>query len=271
MKKTKKVVLSIACLLALVVLGLYIRGDQIEVTVYTYDYLYELEEMMEQSSLIVYGKVTNQSDVLQIQHAENDTISHFIDYTMEPIEVLRGEQEENTPISIRIEGGKKDNLTVIADSAAELEQDKDYILFLYRPMGGGGYNTEGDYYYVTGGYQGVYEIVADEIIDTLDDSLEQLSVFKNEQQIYYNENIESLEEAVALDSFQDDQIAKEAVTLEGLRQELLLFNLEHPANEYAYYERSLSDLKWNLDTGYISQEEYDRALEQETNYAKIIG
>lgn len=63
-----------------------------------------------------------------------------------------------------MEGGSIENRTVVVDNNPLFETESDVILCLYKPDMGSGYNTKGDYYYLRGISQGVFDIQNDKLI-----------------------------------------------------------------------------------------------------------
>ena len=61
--------------------------------------------------------------------------------------------------NIRVQGGIVGNRKEIYNPTPDLEYDGEMIPFLYKPGRGGGFNTEGDYYYVLGLPQGIFKKV----------------------------------------------------------------------------------------------------------------
>ena len=90
----------------------------------------------------------------------------FVDYTFAVKQVYRcGQEKEPQELTIRVEGGTYQDITVNASGSPSLEIGKEYIVFLYRAPKNGGYETEGEYYYVTGFEQGVFQETPEEKTD----------------------------------------------------------------------------------------------------------
>lgn len=118
-------------------------------SVASYHSLLELptfEEMIEESSLVVYGRVEKKKEAIEVLHVNGLSSKVFTDYKVTPIEVLRGEEEEGGPITIRVDGGGPIERTMhVYEEAPVLEEGNEYLFFANRPIGGG-FTTEGDYY-----------------------------------------------------------------------------------------------------------------------------
>lgn len=215
-----------------------------------------MEELIEESALIIYGTVTGNSDPFEIMSVSNGS-SIFTDYYIQPSIVFRGDASISDPITVRMEGGKIGNVEVIAEEDAELNVGDSYILFLYKPGMGGGFNTEGDYYYIKGCHQGVFESDADFLFDvnTIAGDADELDIEEiiqeNEDLLFASESEELFELAEFVGEVQES-------------------NIESPIDETLEVNTFMDNLKKNLETGFITQEEYDMYLAETSQYAKII-
>lgn len=208
------------------------------------------EDLYERSTLVIRGKVVGQSDVFQIKPVTGGDASNFIDYYVEIYEVLRGDSsQENDVVSVRIEGGMINGLNVIVEEAPNINADDEVLLYLYRPGRGSWYNTKGDYYYVVGERQGAF--VLDETAETKDrvesDQLDEVFVSKNHEGIIYAE-----------------------ATYTEIARQVKDYTDKNPVNENIDYEITLENMKSNLESGFITKEEYDRFLLEDEIYATIV-
>lgn len=198
------------------------------------------EDMMEQSTLIVRGTVTEQSEPFQIAPANGADPSNFMDYTVSVQKVLRGDSSKQS-VTVRVQGGTTNGISTVCEESAELPQDTELLLYLYAPHMGMQYNTEGDYYYVTGMYRGVY---------TLDTSGNN-ETFVNE----HNADDPDLEAV-----WQADEL--EAV--------IAAYTKQHPVNENAMREQGIAQSEQDLASGAISQDEYEQQIKDIDAYATIV-
>lgn len=106
-----------------------------------------LGELMDESTLVVTGTVTESTDCFLYRSGHSYSI--FRDFTLVPQETLRGE-EAAEPVKLRVEGGSYGNWGVSVTSEASLEVGKEYLLFL-APRG----ERNGPYQVL--GYLGAYE------------------------------------------------------------------------------------------------------------------
>lgn len=113
-----------------------------------------LQDIMDESDLVVMGFLLEQSPGFQVKSTDGE-VSTFTNYFFQVTDTYRGEAPEDV-ITLREEGGTVEQVkTVVADSYDFAEQQA-YLLFLQRPQAGDTFATQGDYYTLTGGWQGVY-------------------------------------------------------------------------------------------------------------------
>lgn len=152
----KKVGLLAAFLVVISAVALGIAFHRPHETAYISGLLAEVstEDLFSQSSLIVRGRVSGHSDAFQIQ-SPSGSVANFTDYYFTVDNILRGNYEPST-VTVRLHGGTVGNYTEIYEDAPTINEDTEYLLFLYRPGRGGAFNTEGDYYYILGLTQGIF-------------------------------------------------------------------------------------------------------------------
>jgi len=107
------------------------------------------DDLFEQSSLVITGKVTGISQPFKIKSPSGST-ADFIDYYITVSDIFRGNTDDEI-IAIRTE--------IIHEPNLSLKENEEYLFFLYQPGMGGAFNTEGDYYYILGLTQGIFDIV----------------------------------------------------------------------------------------------------------------
>ena len=130
---------------------------------------------------------------------------------------------------------------MIWEDAPTLEVDETYLLFLYKPQMGGSFNTEGDYYYLSGDTRGIYPVDSATTFSRTTNDVYTSS--DGTKRISHNELIQLI-----------DQV-----------------NEEIPADIDMRYQEFLENQQYNLETGFISQEEYDRFLSEAQRYATYYG
>lgn len=191
-----------------------------------------LEDLMLESSLVVAGKIVGASEPFKIKpvFGDGDPVIHT-DYYLVPSKILRGEAG-NEQITVRVMAGDiEGEMKVIHENEPQFSLHKEYLLFLYQPGAGGGYNTKGDYYYVNGAIQGVFE-------------LEGAKMYRA-----------------------DSGISR---TLSAFEQEIAAFNVKNPVDKDYAKNQIYGNNEANLKSGFISQEEYERYLEESREYAEIV-
>jgi len=194
------------------------------------------DDMFEQSSLVVYGEVVSKPQSFKIRSVGGGEMI-FTDYYIKPIQVLRGNTDMSDAITVRLYGGTVGDRRELVDGEPVLSKNDKFVLFLYKPARGGGFNTEGDYYYVSGGKQGAFKdagfLGEDTWLRPEDSDFEEMS---------FSEIVVLAENA----------------------------NVEIPIDEEYNRNHFLRSIQGNLETGFMQQEEADRLLVEMNTYATII-
>lgn len=194
---------------------------------------YSLEQLVQESSLAAQVKVIKKED-LTIYSPTDKATGKFTDYTVTFQEIHRGSNAAGKTVTIRVENSRTyDQGGTVSDSGmAPLFSVGDSLLvFLYQPHMGGGFNTQGeDYFYLTGQGQGAY-FLADQI---------------------------------AICSVFDESYA-----LQELLSEIEELNGRYEVDEFWQYNYCVRHTKEQLETGVISQEEYDEFWARAEKYAEI--
>lgn len=118
-----------------------------------------MDDLFSQSSLVAVGQLTGTPKAIRVQHVSEDSAANFTDYTFTISSILRGKADGDT-VTVRVFGGTANNVKEIYDESPSFAEKEPYLLFLYQPGMGGGYNTTGDYYYICGTNQGVLSMDA---------------------------------------------------------------------------------------------------------------
>lgn len=231
-----------------------------------------IEDLMNESTLIIYGKVIGNSEPFLIKPTNGGDPVYHTDYYIEPINLYRGvisvdiSLDENESeissssygtipddaITVRVMGGSNGDVTTIADSEANLEVGNEYLLFLYQTGTGGGYNTKGDYYYVCGAKQGAFSILESAEIESAEIELSEDEIA--DTKIQYSED----DRIMSTDSYQ------------LLVDEIAEINERTPVNKNNFADTLLENMEQNLESEFITEEEYEQALDEMYQYAEII-
>lgn len=223
--------------------------DKSFAVLYTYDDTYSGEKLLEESSLVVRGTVIG-FDYLTIQSANGASEEVFTDYYIDVSETLRGTAETDNDglIRVRAMGGENSEAIVINNSFA-LEIGEEYLLFLAKPTTGGGFNTNEDgYYYTVGGSSGAL--------------------------LGSRTTVQAQNNTIASQSYtpiQGIESTGELVEYNQFVSELQEYNAEYAVDEDALLNSNMEGLDTNLDSGFISQAEYNEAIEDMENYATIVN
>lgn len=129
----------------------YINGQLPEMTT---------EDLFVQSSLAARGTVTEVAPSFVVESASGMRLI-YTDYIFSVAEAVRGTAGET--VTVRMPGGTVGRLKQVYTIGPELKEGEEYLLFLYQPNQGGGFNTEGDYYYILGLTQGTLSSADGEI------------------------------------------------------------------------------------------------------------
>lgn len=203
-----------------------------------------LEELLEQSTLVVYGRVT-QKELIFIQSIYGGDPYGHTDYYIESISILRGEPINKDEVIVRVATGEAidQNYELICDYLEELNIGEEYLLFLGRSELGGGYNTKGGQYFILGTNQGVFEVSGR---STRSASGNMLPVKSSAM-------------------FNDIEL-----TYQTLESKIKTANIEIPIDPDLHDEIELDSLKANLESGFFTQQEYERCIEELEQYATIV-
>lgn len=191
------------------------------------------DDLFEQSSLLIIGTV-GESNSFQIEKANGGT-GNFTDYEINISKILRGERRQSTA-TVRVQGGTALGVTEVYNPSPELESGEEYLLFLYKPSRGGSFNTEGDYYYILGLTQGIFQEVSS-------------STTTAGNVVYKSQSGYEI-------GF--DRISERAT--------------EYPIDELYFRTEYIENQKRNLANGFITEDEYEKKMAEIDVYAsKVTG
>lgn len=201
------------------------------------------DDLLRDASVIVEAHTATVSEAFSIQ-AVNGAVSNFTDYTLEADRVLKGHLAENETFTVRLEGGTVNGQEVVVEEAPQLSVDEPVLLFLYQPNMGGGFNTEGNYYYVLGMMQGAF---------------------------YPEKGSAEKTHAASTNTFTNK--LGTSISVQTLENDLV--NMQQTVetndmNDHGVYEKFLENQKKNLESGFITQEEYEQGLNEAKQYATIL-
>lgn len=245
----------------------------IEYTVISYySPVYSQEELLEISSLVALGKVTEISPSFRVQGVGESGERVFTDYTVQLETIVRGKASQSV-ITVRMEGDPN-NSYVIYEEAPLLEEGKEYLLFLQKSGMGGGCNTAGDYYYITSGRQGVYE--PEETAMPLSDETAMNPVFVSQKKLLH---MVCPENSVPYIAYKDtdepgtpvnDEINNETLEWDTFQTMAEEANLTCPADDNVRRRMIEENLRGSMQNGFLSPEELEIALAEMDQYAEIV-
>jgi len=228
------VLLSILATVLIVKVQSGANFDIPRITVHNYPVVYSMDEQLKKSQLIVKGKIVKQSEIFTVTPASGVEGSNFSDYYLQVSDVLRGEASKTDLVPIRIEGGDTKELSVVVECQPDIKIGDEVIALLYKPNMGGAYNTDEDYYRIVGMDQGLYFI-----------------------------NNGDSKKTIA------ENHRGESVDFKELEKKMSAFTKKNPINYNWVYEEVMENVKKNLETGFISQEEYDSIIDEIGKYATV--
>ena len=183
------------------------------------------DDLFAQSVLVAFGTVGESSEAFQVRSASGMT-ANYTDYTFTIEKTYRGEAQSGT-VTVRVEGGTAGGRTEIYSPTADLEDGKEYLLFLYQPNFGGDCYTRGNYYCVLGLHQGVFT------------------------------------------EAEDGGFISQAGTALSMRT-LLDRAEEFPIDAQYFRNQFIENQSRNLETGFITQKEYDDLMSTLDVYAEVV-
>lgn len=226
---------------------------------------YDFSRLSSRSSLIVYGRVSKIHDAILLQDSYG-AVSIHTDVEIVPETVLRG-TADNT-VTLRLPGGLAAGQYKEYSEAPELFLDSRYLFFLYQPGMGSGVNEKGDYYYLTGMYQGVFSEAPDRIQKLTAASLKRES---GDVILCNSARGSSLQSPQAICGIDKEISSVEAVlSLKTLEELFPSFNRENPIDKDIFRREAEDAYETNLENGIISQAEYEELLSQLDQYAKQV-
>ncbi len=223
-------------------------------------------EMMETSTLVVYGEVSKICEPALIEWVDGGEC-HVTDVEFSVQETLRGEGGET--VTVRTLGGLVDGVYEDYAETPELQEGEECLLFLYQPGMGGGMNTKGDYYYLRGLSDGVYRPAMESNEAA---SLQEEPVLVNcrepASQLSRPETQETAE--ISLKDQEESPAGTVVFSLSGLKSWSEGFNRRHPVDPDYFRNTTLEAYRFNLENGTMTQEEYDRYTAQIDEYARLV-
>lgn len=231
---------------------------------------YEFSELIGDSSLVIIGKVSKISDAFKIRWVDG-SVSQAMDVTVDVTETFRGNPNQQQVV-IRIKGGLVDDVYEDYAQEPELVHGETYLFFLHQPNVGGGRNTFGDYHYITGMSQGVFQpLEASGLISAEKKKLAQKeALFINAAASLQDVKLDEYQ-LTGKDILQESISPNDAIlSIQSLSQMMAAANEKWPVNEYKLKEDLLSNYETNRNSGFITQEEYDILIAAMNEYAVIV-
>ena len=194
------------------------------------------EDLIHESNLVLSCRLEEISTAFRVRDTDGGE-RNYTEYYFTPIQVYRGEEFAGDYVAVRKAGGAAGGYEEIYSDAYNFETGKEYLLFLYTPMYQLGLETDGEYFYITGSIQGIFE--AD-------------GSFKDMQTQVGNgtEDVNT--------------------TMGELVKRLSSANKTDPPQEDIAWQIFLENQKGNLANGMITRENYDEWTTPSKKYATYI-
>ena len=219
-----------------------------ETVIYSYNGArWSLEKLMRNASDVVHGTVT-EGEMVVVDGA-NGGSTVFSDYTVEVEDVLRGNVEPGSSITVRRNGAPGVE-GVVFEGEAEFEKDGEYLIFLQSRDGvGGDFATADNPPTVLGAQSGLFQRAETDVRDGGQYFVCQMDVM--------NGTAATTAERLAHKAQSMDGV----VELSQLKAELEEVNQAYPPNPYALRDELLYGATHNYETGFVSKEEYEQMVE----------
>ncbi len=228
-----------------------------------------LFEVSERSSLILYGRVSHISEPILLRTVY-DSVSVHTDVEITPEKVFRGEADKT--VTVRLSGGLVGKEYIEYQDEPELCLGKEYLLFLQQPDRGYGVNGPGEYYILTSLWRSVFA--------ALPESQQKIAALSAPQEkqsdVFLANSSKALptENFVIVDQWEDIvkglSVSEAVLPLNTLEKVYPEFNKSYPVKEGRIYQETLEAYKANLESGFLSQEEYEYYLSVIDVYAEEI-
>lgn len=247
--------------------------DDVYCVVSEYTPHYTQNELLQMSSLVVLGTVEEESEPFTIRGVSNIGEQLYTDYRVSVAETVRGITPDSETVVVRLKGNPDDTSVVYEDEPI-LDVGSEYLFFLQKPDVGGGFNTTGDYYYVIGSRQGVYEKLDTAATLSADlDSVGNETMFMNQEELLINESIDGGVLKVQKRSIGRDIISDSEANIlvwGELTQEADSVNASFPVSALSKRQEVEENLKTNWQNGIITEDVYRQALNDLDIYAEIV-
>ncbi len=249
------IVVILIALLVTVAITIY----SLTYTIVTTNSLVELPNfstVLDESSLIIHGKVDGKSNAFTVLHVNGESEEIYTDYYVTPIRVFRGKEAERDQVTVRLKGGGPiDRIYADYPQEAKLESGKEYLFILSVPITGG-FATEGEYYYPRYQRFAVWNMGNNGEV-----------YFESPHYLLDDSNIEK-EKRV----FEEQEVSIALVQVSEIERFVEEANMRssYENADELIAEKHMKNMQMNLESGFISEEEYETMLKELTQYGTII-
>ncbi len=140
----------LVCVISVLIVQLvHLSGIQ-KISLHAGGYDFPMDELVGQSHLIARGKFVGDSGAFIVASTNGSDNSVFTDYYFQITDVLRGDAAAGDTVSVRLQGGRKDNLYVTNFYDVAPTEGSEAVVFLRKVTVPSVYVTDEDYYMPTG-------------------------------------------------------------------------------------------------------------------------
>lgn len=209
-----------------------------------------MEDILASSSLVIRAVYTGDTDVMRVKSARSGSELNFTDHYFTPVEIYRGECDDQKRVAVRLDGGSINGINEICDDNPKFKKGKEYILCLYNPGVYYEFNTDDEHYYIPGINQGVFEL-------------------SGASREYTGKALTANSVKTGIDPAKSAQ--EVSFTADGLKSYMQKYNKDVPVNKNYTMEHGIANAKDNFENGFITEEEYKAALNVNKEYGKVTA
>ncbi len=232
-------VLLVSVISVLVIQIVQLSGLQI-ISLRGCGYDYPMDELVAESHLIARGKFVGDSGAFIVEPTNGADSSVFTDYYFQITDVLRGDADVGDTVSVRLQGGRKDNLYVKNYYDFAPAQGSEAIVFLCKVTIPVGYITNEDYYLPTG---------------------------TTTRSFYF------LDSSANKPTYKCDTYGIEPIVWEDEKESILALSDDMPMNMSVLREGKLEELESDFKNGKLTAAQYSKSVSEisgNSKYAKRI-
>lgn len=243
-KKKLCLFVGLTALHVLVILTLIIQivrlSDIQIISLHAGGYDFPMDELVAESHLIARGKFVGDSGAFIVEPANGADNSVFTDYYFQITDVLRGDAKVGDTVSVRLQGGRKDNLYVKNFYDVAPTEESEAIVFLCKVTVPVGYVTNEDYFLPTG---------------------------TTTRSFYF------LDESAGEPTYKCDTYGREPIVWSSEKDDIVSLSERLPMNMSVLREGKLEEIESDFESGELTAARYSKSVAEisdSSQYAKRI-